>query len=330
MKNLRIVFLSSLCFCFLSQNVQAQLDWLFGSAEKTLAREGNSAYAEGDFLDAELKYKQSIRSNEEGDLEPLAFNLGGALFQQGEERYGEAVEQYNQALNQLKDKSDRADAFYNMGNAQLHLGDLEDAIESYKEALKLKPTDEQAKYNLAYAQWLASQESSSDSQCNNPQQSDDPSQEQKEEKEQQQQEQQDQEQQEQQEQEQSEEEKEEQEQQDQEQQDQEQQEGEQEKQEEGEEKEKEEQEQKEGESSENEEEQKEQEEEETEGEDGEAKPGEEMDEKPDSTEMRPVARAMTREEVDKILDRLKKEELEVQEKLLKKRTTGTTKSGKDW
>jgi len=320
--------LSKTCFCLfallmLQGQLDAQLNWLLGDTESSLAVEGNQAYEEGDYLDAELKYKQSLRKSKDGEMEAVIFNLGGALYHQGEERYGEALEQFNMAINKLKTKEGRSAAFYNMGNTQMHLQEIEDAIESYKEALKLNPSDMDSKYNLAYAQWLMSQpQQQENSQCNNPKEGEEGEQKEQEQKKDQQEQQEQGEQQEQKEGEEKEqEEKEQQEQQEQ----QEQKEGESKEGEE--EREKEESEKKEGEE---EQEPKPGEEEEQEEQDQEAKAGEEGGEKVDSTEARPIARAMTREEVDKILDRLKKEELEVQEKLLRKNTTGQTKSGKDW
>ena len=43
---------------------------------------------------------------------------------------------------------------YNMGNSLLMGGKLQESIEAYKNSLKLKPENMEAKYNLAYAQDL--------------------------------------------------------------------------------------------------------------------------------------------------------------------------------
>ena len=61
------------------------------------------------------------------------------------QRYDAAIDSYKQAL---KIKPDYADAYYNMGNAQKNKGDLDAAIDSYKQALKIKPDYADAYYNM--------------------------------------------------------------------------------------------------------------------------------------------------------------------------------------
>lgn len=48
-------------------------------------------------------------------------------------------------------KRDRGDAMHNMGNAQMKQENYEGAVESYKEALRNNPNDEETRYNLSEA-----------------------------------------------------------------------------------------------------------------------------------------------------------------------------------
>jgi len=59
-----------------------------------------------------------------------------------------AIDSYKQAL---KIKPDYADAYYNMGIVLRAKGDLDAAIDSYKQALKIKPDYADAYYNMGYA-----------------------------------------------------------------------------------------------------------------------------------------------------------------------------------
>ena len=74
------------------------------------------------------------------------FNLGLAYGNAGQ--YEEAIASYKEAL---RIKPDDADAHYNLGVTYGESGQYEEAIASYKEALRIKPDDADAHYNLGYA-----------------------------------------------------------------------------------------------------------------------------------------------------------------------------------
>ena len=73
------------------------------------------------------------------------FNLGLAYGNAGQ--YEEAIASYKEAL---RIKPDDADAHYNLGVTYGESGQYEEAIASYKEALRIKPDDADAHYNLGY------------------------------------------------------------------------------------------------------------------------------------------------------------------------------------
>jgi tetratricopeptide (TPR) repeat protein len=60
-------------------------------------------------------------------------------------QFEDAINSYKKAI---KINPDYAEAYYNMGIAQKDKGDLEEAIESYKQALKIKPNYVEAYYNM--------------------------------------------------------------------------------------------------------------------------------------------------------------------------------------
>ena len=58
------------------------------------------------------------------------------------------------AADTLRTDDERAQAFYNLGNAQFKQQKYKEALESYKQSLRLNPSDQEAKYNYAYTKRL--------------------------------------------------------------------------------------------------------------------------------------------------------------------------------
>lgn len=138
MKRMKIGGLLLICLC------SSTWSW----AQRKEIAEGNSEYEAGRFHNAESAYKKSV----EKDPQQFTgnYNLGNALYRQN--KFEEASQQYlnasaNNNVNELQSK-----AMYNMGNAMLKNEKYKESIEAYKKALRLNPKDEDARYNLAYAQ----------------------------------------------------------------------------------------------------------------------------------------------------------------------------------
>lgn len=113
-----------------------------------LIREGNAQYKKQQYADAEASYKKALERNNksvEGN-----YNLGNSLYEQ--KRFDAARTQYANTLKVGGKKEVKGDANYNIGNTFMEDKKWEESIKSYKAALKANPTDEQARYNLAYAQ----------------------------------------------------------------------------------------------------------------------------------------------------------------------------------
>jgi Ca-activated chloride channel family protein len=109
---------------------------------------GNRAFLKDDFVQAEVLYKKAL----ELDAENLQakYNLANAVYKQ--ERFDEALELYKLTSENFQSKKDKANAYHNLGNVHLSKKEYEKSIEAFKKALKLNPTDEETRYNLAYAQ----------------------------------------------------------------------------------------------------------------------------------------------------------------------------------
>ena len=85
------------------------------------------------------------------------YNLGNALYKA--ERFDKAEQTMRQAAaDTLRTDDERAQAFYNLGNAQFKQQKYKEALESYKQSLRLNPSDQEAKYNYAYTKRLIDDE----------------------------------------------------------------------------------------------------------------------------------------------------------------------------
>lgn len=126
----------------------------WGQKERADIRQGNRAYYEGKYPEAEVGYKRAIEKNI-GSYE-ANFNLAGALYKQG--RYDDAAATYGKLAQDGTDAQRQASTYYNMGNTYVKQRKLDEAIEAYKNALRLVPEDKEAKFNLAYAKKLKQEE----------------------------------------------------------------------------------------------------------------------------------------------------------------------------
>ena len=76
------------------------------------------------------------------------------------------------SIDSLQSEDARADAYYNLGNAQFVQQKLQEALSSYRKALTLRPDDMEAKYNYAYTKKLLEQQQNQNQDQNNDQNQD--------------------------------------------------------------------------------------------------------------------------------------------------------------
>jgi Ca-activated chloride channel family protein len=137
----KMIVLTSLCLlCFIQ---------VFAQSERKEIRKGNEEYKAGKYPEAELSYRKALEKNNKSTVG--TYNLGDALYRQ--KKYEEAADQYkNNAEIPGNGKEQKSNSNFNLGNALLKAEKYEESIEAYKKALKSNPKDEDARYNLAYAQ----------------------------------------------------------------------------------------------------------------------------------------------------------------------------------
>ncbi len=120
---------------------------LFGQEEKFLLKEGNEAYEKGEFEKADQLYNRALELTPE--MLEAEFNKADVLYQQ--EKYAEAIEKLKTVAETAENSDLRAKSYHNIGNSFLEAQQYDKAAVAYKNALKLNPSDDETRYNLAYA-----------------------------------------------------------------------------------------------------------------------------------------------------------------------------------
>ncbi len=125
------------------------------SSPRAVARSGNEAYTNGRFKEAETSYRDALK--QDSRLTEGTFNLGDALYKQ--KKYEESADQFRLLADNSKAPRDvRSQSYYNLGNSFVQGNKLQEAVNAYKSALRLNPSDDEARSNLAYAQKMLLQQ----------------------------------------------------------------------------------------------------------------------------------------------------------------------------
>jgi len=108
--------------------------------------EGNKNYKEQRYDEAINSYRDALVDAPKSPV--VHFNLGDALYQK--RKYEEALKSYDESIKNSEDPLVQSQGYYNTGNTFFRLDKLQESILAYQQALKLNPTDEDAKFNLEY------------------------------------------------------------------------------------------------------------------------------------------------------------------------------------
>jgi tetratricopeptide (TPR) repeat protein len=123
---------------------------LWAQADKKYIRQGNREFEKNKFPESEIFYRKAIDKNKESA--DAVFNSGDALYKQ--KKYEDAGKQFVETHKMNENRAKKSTSLYNLGNSMLMANKLQESIEAYKNSLRLKPDNQEAKYNLAYAQDL--------------------------------------------------------------------------------------------------------------------------------------------------------------------------------
>ena len=119
-----------------------------GQTVRAHVSNGNEAYRKGKYADAEAEYKKALQ--QDSTSREAQFDLGNAYYKQ--QRFEEAQRVYsNRVAAAGKNNFDKEMAYYDVGNTFFKSNKLEESLEAYKRAMRLGPSDEDARYNYLLA-----------------------------------------------------------------------------------------------------------------------------------------------------------------------------------
>ena len=116
----------------------------FAQTDRQFIRQGNKQFHRGDYPGAEVSYRKAVEKNPKNPQ--AAFNLGNALMAQKKD--SAAVVQFENASRLETNPLRKAQSYHNMGVVCQTHKMYGEAIEAYKNALRLNPNDDETRYNL--------------------------------------------------------------------------------------------------------------------------------------------------------------------------------------
>ena len=120
-----------------AMSVSAQTD-------RQYIRQGNKQFNAGDYPNAEVSYRKAVEKNPKNPQ--AAYNLGNALLAQKKD--SAAIEQFQNASKLETNPLRKYQSFHNIGVICQSHKMYGEAIEAYKNALRLNPADDETRYNL--------------------------------------------------------------------------------------------------------------------------------------------------------------------------------------
>ena len=131
----------------------------------TLLYKGNRDFDKKNYDKASSTFMDAVKKK--GDDFGAHYNLANSLYKK--KMYDQANAEYQKAQKLTKNPDEKAASFYNMGNSYLQNGNVEKAIESYKNALKNNPDNEAILKNLQIAKKKQNQKQNKEQQQNQKQ-----------------------------------------------------------------------------------------------------------------------------------------------------------------
>lgn len=113
--------------------------------DRQLIREGNRLYRQKQYAQAEVLYRKAIAKK--ADNPQAVYNLGCALMMQ--QKDSAAIVQYENATKLEKNKLRQSKSWHNIGVMCQSHKMYGEAVRAYEQSLRLNPSDDETRYNLA-------------------------------------------------------------------------------------------------------------------------------------------------------------------------------------
>ena len=118
--------------------------------DRQLIREGNRLYRQKQYAQAEVLYRKAIAKK--ADNPQAVYNLGCALMMQ--QKDSAAIVQYENATKLEKNKLRQSKSWHNIGVMCQSHKMYDEAVRAYEQSLRLNPSDDETRYNLALCKQL--------------------------------------------------------------------------------------------------------------------------------------------------------------------------------
>ena len=127
----------TLLLLFVVMTASAQTDRMYIS-------QGNKLFRSGDYANAEVSYRKALEKNDRNSQ--AHYNLGNSLLAQNKD--SAAVAEFEKAGKMETDPLLKSQSFHNLGVICQKHEMFGEAIEAYKQSLRLNPHDDETRYNL--------------------------------------------------------------------------------------------------------------------------------------------------------------------------------------
>jgi Mg-chelatase subunit ChlD len=117
---------------------------LHAQTDRQYIREGNKLFTTGDYAKSEVEYRKALEKNDQNSQ--ALYNLGNALLAQNKD--SAAVVEFTKAAKKEINPLRKSMSFHNMGFVFQKHKMFGEAIENYKQSLRLNPHDNETRYNL--------------------------------------------------------------------------------------------------------------------------------------------------------------------------------------
>ena len=134
---LLLLLFMSIAYSFSPLTAQAQTD-------RQYLRQGNKQFRAGNYADAEVSYRKALEKNDRNPQ--VLFNLGNSLMAQRKD--SAAIVEFERATKIETTPLRKSMSYHNMGVICQQHQMWGEAIEAYKQSLRLNPNDDETRYNL--------------------------------------------------------------------------------------------------------------------------------------------------------------------------------------